>query len=82
MLELKDDYCKIMNTPLVTQTLAYRQLGAFGTEVQQRLINEKYLEVRKFRSAKEDHCAVVKCSKGVMWNIPRSILEGVEKKKL
>ncbi len=80
MLENKDNYCKIMDTPLVQKTLAYRQLGAFGTEVQQQLINEKYLEVRKFKSSKEEHCAVVRCSKGVMYNIPRSILQGVEKK--
>ena len=84
MLEHDDDYCRIMIHDDAMKNQAIKALFFVNIEKPdaERLMNEPHLEVRKYRCGKPmmDESAVVKCSKGILWNIPRKILEKAIKK--
>jgi hypothetical protein len=75
MLENKDDYCTVIDGSLSALMNAW-----ISKDDAERLLTET-LEVRKFESRKMPGAAVVKCSKQILWNIPRKILIGVVYKK-
>lgn len=83
MLDTLDNHCKIieMNSSEKRSCLNALLYVNIDMTIAKRLLSEKHLEVRKFKSGKPlmEDCAVVKCSEGRFWNIPREILEGVIK---
>ncbi len=81
MLTTKDNYCRVLDTPEIRKTEGFRQFSLLGKEAAARLISEENLEVRIYKSSRDPHCCIVKCSKGIFWTISRSILVGVEKAK-
>lgn len=85
MLELKDDYCKIIAADDAERKKSLTELIYVNIDksIAERLLTEPCLEVRKFKSERKAmfECAVVKCSEGRFWNIPRKILQVTERKK-
>lgn len=81
MLTIKDNYCRVLDTPEVRKTEAFKQFSLIGSEACNKLIKEENLEVRIYRSSRDPHCCIVKCSDGILWTISRSILVGVQKTK-
>lgn len=83
MLDNSDDYCKILASNVQEKKSSLNSLINVNIDRARAelLIQEPCLEVRKFRSEKAmmSECAVVKCSSGLLWNIPHKILERVEK---
>lgn len=84
MLELNADYCKVITTDdaITNNSLNALLFVNIEKDVAEGLLKEMCLEVRKHKSGKPgmDHCAVIRDSKGLLWNIPRKILESVDKK--
>jgi hypothetical protein len=71
MLENKDYYCTVIDGSLSALTNVW-----ISKTDAERLLTET-LEVRKFESRNMPDAAVVRCSKRILWNIPRKILIGV-----
>lgn len=83
MIDRKTDYCKIITTDEAARQAAWKSIAWIGDVAARRLMNEPILEVRKCQSGIEgmSDCAVVMCSRRVLWSIQRKILEPVQKPK-
>lgn len=79
MIEKKDRYAKIIAGTDEQRQLALKRLSANGKVAAERLINEPYLDVYIEKSSVKnmEHCAVVKCTYGILYSIHREILEPV-----
>jgi len=80
MIDYKTDYCKIITTDAATKKASFDAIAWMGIQAATRLVDEPILEVRKYESGTPgmQDCAVVMCSRRVLWSIPRKILEPVK----
>lgn len=78
-IESNDTHCRIRTSTPELREKARKSILWLGSQAADRLLDEPILEIRKFQSGNMEmtHCAVVCCTRKVLWNIPRSILERV-----
>lgn len=78
-IEKNDMHCRIRTSTPELREKARKLILWLGTQAADRLLDEPILEIRKWESGNKtmSDCAVVCCTRKVLWNIPRNILERV-----
>lgn len=78
-----DMYCRIRTSTAEDREKSRKLILWIGSQAADRLLDEPVFEVRKFKSGniEQTHCAVVMCTRRVLWTIPRNILERVQVKR-
>lgn len=84
MVENSDRYCKIIANTDEEKRKAYSSIAWIGKVAAERLIAEPVLDIFIVKSTVKnmEHCAVVKCTRGIFYSIPRSILIPISKKMI
>lgn len=82
MVENSDRYGRIIAGTDDEKRKAYSLIAWIGKVAAERLMKEPYLDIHIVKSTAKnmEHCAIVKCTRGIFYSIPRSILEPATKK--
>lgn len=78
-IDKADMHCRIRTATKEDKEKAMKLLLWLGKPAAERLLEQPIFEIRKYESGHMEmtHCAVVCCSRGILWAIPRNILERV-----